>query len=91
MFLIGIGLVSDTSELLFYICIYTIWYFIIEIIKWFCKNFITGIKYLMYLILIQYQLKTCLIIHLYFIEGEHLHRLCLMRNPIGYCIYAFIQ
>jgi hypothetical protein len=25
------------------------------------------------------------------IEGEHLHRLCLMCNPIGYCIYAFIQ
>ena len=24
------------------------------------------------------------------IEGEHLHRLCLMCNPIGYCIYAFI-
>ena len=25
------------------------------------------------------------------IEGEHLHRLCLMCNPIGYCIYAFIR
>ena len=22
------------------------------------------------------------------IEGEHLHRLCLMCNPIGYCIYS---
>ena len=25
------------------------------------------------------------------IEGEHLHRLCLMCNPIGYCIYEFIR
>ena len=25
------------------------------------------------------------------IEGEHLHRLCLMCNPIGYCIIKFMH
>ena len=40
-----------------------------------------------------HQLQCKLIIYLMslVIEGGHLHRLCLMCNPIGYCIYAFIQ